>query len=54
MENISHINPLLKMAPLALLLIAVVWIVLRGLKRDADSTNNRESGGGPGVDHTAL
>ena len=43
MENV------LKIAPLALLLIGVVWVVFRGLGGKADGSKNKENiGGGPG------
>ena len=40
------LSNLLKIAPMAIILIVAIIFVLRGLRRDGDSTNNRAKGGG--------
>ena len=39
-------KPLLQLAPLALLLIGVVWVVWRGMRTKPDDTDNKARGGG--------
>ena len=46
MEDGSLIINLLKIAPLAAILVVAVVVVFRGMGRDGDSTNNRARGGG--------
>ncbi|WP_176473848.1 hypothetical protein [Actibacterium ureilyticum] len=50
MEDVSTLGHALKLVPLALLLLFAVVVVLRGLRRDGDATDNQARGGGPNPD----
>lgn len=47
MQDGSLLINLLKIAPITIVLLIAAIVVLRGLWRGGDSTNNRAKGGGP-------
>ena len=47
MQDSSVLINILKITPIAIVLVVAAIVVFRGISRDGDSTNNRAKGGGP-------